>query len=402
MRNRGPDCSNVVHYKCNGNSFTFFSSVLWLQGKHVVKQPIENTSSVFLYNGDVFGGTVISSERRQTYGDTVCFLDALTDSQSISCTLENIQGPYAFIYLDKLNGKLYFGRDKYGRRSLLIGKDNNNVILTSVSKRGTDLSFIELPAIGTFCYDIKTKSYCILPWYRKNCNFEVELNKIKTFLSVDVQIIQKSSEYCYKSFKEPCDNDLQKLLELKDLEKTTALSKLLNNTWWQQNVVKLKHLLEKAVEKRISTQPPYCKTCILEKTHCTHSFTGILFSGGVDCAILALLAHKFTDKSHTLDLINVAFDKVENYKTPDRISGLQTLEELKRLCPERKWNFVQVNVTQKELNEKRRGHIADLIFPLNTILDDSLGCALWFAGRAQTDQYESPCRVSVIHIFILL
>jgi hypothetical protein len=28
------------------------------------------------------------------------------------------------------------------------------------------------------------------------------------------------------------------------------------------------------------------------------------------------------------------------YEVPDRVTGLQGLAELKRLCPERKWNFV--------------------------------------------------------------
>lgn len=369
---------------------------MWLQGKQMVEQPIENTKSVFLYNGDVFGGTEISSEQRQTRGDTVCFLEVLEDSSCVSRTLENIQGPYAFVYLNKQNGKLYFGRDKYGRRSLLIGKDNDNVILTSTSKRNTAYRYIELPAIGTFCYNVQTKSYSVLPWSYKNRNFETELNKVRTFLNVDdIQVIEEISKLCYTSFREPCNEDLAKMIELKNMEKTAALASLLNDKQWQQNVLKLNSLLENAVEKRISTQPPHCKHCILTNTVCTHSITGILFSGGVDCAILALLAHKFTDNSHSLDLINVAFDKVENYETPDRISGRQTLEELKRLCPERKWNFVEVNVTEKELNEKRREHIADLVFPLNTVLDDSLGCALWFAGRGQTEHHDSSCRVSL-------
>lgn len=48
----------------------------------------------------------------------------------------------------------------------------------------------------------------------------------------------------------------------------------------------------------------------------------------------------------------------------------------------------------EELEKQRSEHIADLIYPLNTILDDSLGCALWFASRAETANYVSPVRVS--------
>ena len=55
-------------------------------------------------------------------------------------------------------------------------------------------------------------------------------------------------------------------------------------------------------------------------------------------------------------MLNVAFEnprklkhRAENrrsntvdYLVPDRISGMEELEELKRLCPSRKWNFVSL------------------------------------------------------------
>jgi hypothetical protein len=33
-----------------------------------------------------------------------------------------------------------------------------------------------------------------------------------------------------------------------------------------------------------------------------------------------------------------------SYRVPDRVTGLQELEELRKLCPGRAWNFVEVNV----------------------------------------------------------
>lgn len=38
------------------------------------------------------------------------------------------------------------------------------------------------------------------------------------------------------------------------------------------------------------------------------------------------------------------------YNVPDRLTGLQELEELRRLCPERVWNFVSL-MHSKALNE---------------------------------------------------
>jgi hypothetical protein len=67
-------------------------------------------------------------------------------------------------------------------------------------------------------------------------------------------------------------------------------------------------------------------------------------------------------------------------------------------------SFCQVDVTQEELSKERDRIISDLIYPRNTVLDESLGCALWFASRGkgyivqqsgQDTHYSSPARVNV-------
>ncbi|KAG1655101.1 Asparagine synthetase domain-containing protein 1 [Nymphon striatum] len=47
------------------------------------------------------------------------------------------------------------------------------------------------------------------------------------------------------------------------------------------------------------------------------------------------------------------------------------------------WCNPLVNVTKEELITLREEHIKHLIFPHNTVLDDSIGCAIWFAARAE-------------------
>lgn len=97
-----------------------------------------------------------------------------------------------------------------------------------------------------------------------------------------------------------------------------------------------------------------------------------------------------------VDLMNVAFEqkakspqkkKGERHKTetiatnwnvPDRVTGYTALQELNQ---NRKWNFIEVNVSIKELQELRSNHIQHLLYPLETVLDDSIGCAVWFASR---------------------
>lgn len=108
-------------------------------------------------------------------------------------------------------------------------------------------------------------------------------------------------------------------------------------------------ILEQSVKERCEATPCMCKMCYkLEQPIslcCDHPKIGILFSGGIDCTILAVLADRYVDQKCAIDLINVSFEKVRraafegqediNYSTPDRVSSKETLQELQMLCPKR-------------------------------------------------------------------
>ena len=147
----------------------------------------------------------------------------------------------------------------------------------------------------------------------------------------------------------------------------------------------------------------------------------ILFSGGLDCTLLARLIHDIIPLSQSVDLLNVAFENpraVEgaNARTknsvctpseacalcPDRITGLASYTELRRVCPQRTWHFVSVDVTYKE-TLAHRAQIISLMHPHNTEMDLSIACALYFAARGAgtaekhtsdlPETYKTPARV---------
>lgn len=106
-----------------------------------------------------------------------------------------------------------------------------------------------------------------------------------------------------------------------------------------------------------------------------------------------------------MDLLNVAFGS-ESDSAPDRVTGSAAFSELVRLHPERvcDWKFVKIDVARSDLSSWRKRRIAQLVLPSDTVLDDSIGCVLWFAARgvgfaASTDgttsqaSYTSPCRI---------
>lgn len=81
----------------------------------------------------------------------------------------------------------------------------------------------------------------------------------------------------------------------------------------------------------------------------------VLFSGGLDCTVLARITSEILPSGQPIDLINVAFEnpriasqhrghsREELYELcPDRITGRKSFAELLKTCPGRLWRFVTV------------------------------------------------------------
>ncbi|KAF7178157.1 hypothetical protein CNMCM7691_006822 [Aspergillus felis] len=145
----------------------------------------------------------------------------------------------------------------------------------------------------------------------------------------------------------------------------------------------------------------------------------VLFSGGLDCTLLARLSHDILPKNETIDLLNVAFENPRVaaaaagkeggtssvYEScPDRITGRAAFAELQRVCPDRNWRFVAIDIPYTE-TVAHRDMVKRLMRPHNTEMDLSIACALYFASRArgtalnsqdsscEPTQYTSPARV---------
>lgn len=128
-------------------------------------------------------------------------------------------------------------------------------------------------------------------------------------------------------------------IALKTKCKLTVMKELLKITKLNEICTKIIQLLQKSVQVRLETQPHRCKDCLHKNgsAECNHCTVGVLFSGGLDCTILAYLADKYVPKDQPIDLINVAFKKDVGscYDVPDRLTGKQSFNELKTLCRNR-------------------------------------------------------------------
>ncbi|KAF9984709.1 hypothetical protein BGZ65_012791 [Modicella reniformis] len=167
----------------------------------------------------------------------------------------------------------------------------------------------------------------------------------------------------------------------------------------------------------------------------------ILFSGGLDCLCLAALADRYLPKGEAIDLLNVGFENPRSvrakeaeeilalnrlkkqglaapiadisssssssssstnvqgvrtvdstFNVPDRITGYESLAELRRIAPHRHWNFVEVNIPFTEATAHRT-EILERMAPLDSVMDLSIAMAFWFASRGighlRNEQNES-------------
>lgn len=157
----------------------------------------------------------------------------------------------------------------------------------------------------------------------------------------------------------------------------------------------------------------------------------VLFSGGLDCTVLARMAHDILSLDQPIDLLNVAFEnprvvlaskqlpkvskkpkkqqkakdlaaaiqeaslrdesrstapsspmeELSPYEScPDRMTGRSAVAELRKVCPGRTWRFVAVNVPYTEFVE-HKPTVVSLVYPHNTEMDLSIAAALYFASR---------------------
>ncbi|EED24306.1 asparagine synthase related protein [Talaromyces stipitatus ATCC 10500] len=404
LRNRGPDNyhTHLVKLESPGLStsapetiyLTFISSVLALRGDHVTSQPLVDTdsNSVLCWNGEawkingelidgndtqlVFQELIEASRYRHDVGESE--ESRLNDSVArLTNIISNIRGPFAFVFYDGVHRRLYFSRDCLGRRSLLRGQDDHgNLKICSVCDALPGASFEEVECDGVHVIDLSRISLSKDPEGTRSISYEVEV-----------------IPWSYGSTDAPRLKN-----PVAPMNRTSPSTDPPSLSLSSSCVHTLEDELRLSVEVRVRNIPQ-----LGHGNPGTDAKVGVLFSGGLDCTLLARLAHDALPKEESIDLINVAFEnprvaaalKAKNEKVngneemtsiyescPDRITGRAGHAELQKVCPDRVWRFVAVNVPFQDFTA-HRDEVIQLIRPHNTEMDLSIACALYFASRGQ-------------------
>ncbi|KAI5091194.1 asparagine synthetase domain-containing protein 1 [Silurus meridionalis] len=407
LRRRGPDHSQDITREVSDPEYAclFSAHVLHMRGSPTPQPLQDDDGNLLLWNGEVFGGLTVQPEKN----DTKVILDHLSMCKSPSDVLSilgQVKGPWAIIYYQKEEHCIWFGRDFFGRRSLLLswGLDQSSFTLTSVSSRSPGVgssNCLEVPAVGVYRMDLRSWSKTdnlkveVYPWGYLDSDFTWE------GLPGSISFVKTDSGLVLSSRVPPMNMSITGV-EPKSCQSgqtsTDNLKELLKKPGQQETVRRLIDVLSKAIRQRVEHLP--------HRSNPNGAQVAVLFSGGIDSMILAVLADRYVPLDQPIDLLNVAFKLQEpkmnqgsgkkgrkkehddvaatlrpRFDVPDRITGRDGLQELASLNPSRKWNFVEINVTHEELRDKRVENICHLVHPLDTVLDDSIGCAMWFAAR---------------------
>jgi asparagine synthetase B (glutamine-hydrolysing) len=112
----------------------------------------------------------------------------------------------------------------------------------------------------------------------------------------------------------------------------------------------------------------------------SHKFNNvILFSGGVDSLLVAVLLNEILSKEKPIYLINTEF--VTKKISSDRTNSILAANELKEKFPKRDFCLIENNITHKDFL-KHEDRIKKLIYPKDKIMDMNIGTCLFFGAMS--------------------
>ncbi|CDK28653.1 unnamed protein product [Kuraishia capsulata CBS 1993] len=344
-------CSFKSEAFSQGGGFEMFSSVLSLRAPFTPQPRTEEFSRwIVQFNGELYNDEL--DHDGEHYNDTEYIFESLERLGDVFKVVEKLEGEFAYCILDKLEQKVYFGKDILGKKALAYSvKANGELYVSSVHPTCQCRSNFEE------CVNAK-----VYVWDRQSAHLEV-------LAHTDHPEIPKP--FLVKE-------DVPDMLS--------------------DDVVKAVHKkLSHAIKKRIET------IFALDETN---SAFAILYSGGIDCTLIAAIIAETCPPGTQIDLLNVSFFNprtgVEPGSTPDRLLALKGWSELQRRYPATTFNFVEEDVSYEEyLAHKEK--VVNLIYPNNTEMDLSIAIALYFAARGKgkrvvgesREPYCSDCKVLI-------
>ncbi|KAL0538835.1 hypothetical protein IC582_022995 [Cucumis melo] len=402
-------CSNPI----SGTGLYLLGATLQLRGVNPIVQPLMDASrNILVYNGEIFGGLHVECHENDAESlmlalrnccscnfslDMNACEDECKRERTIVDTLSKIQGPWSIIYWQDSAKTLWFGRDAFGRRSLLVHwptVEDSRFLLSSVSPASSMFQDSGLEVDSGTCQ--------VSFWEELPCGiYSVSFDAQKTDGCVVGEV--RRHEWTNESLKElvewkrtriePEHGDISTPYHKDCLSQHESHSTCLHNLQsalgnFQAPVSTPAEILLDALRKSLVRRTSFY-TIFQATTSASRKAelgpVAILFSGGLDSMILAALLDECLDPCYEVDLLNVSFD---GCSAPDRISAKAGVKELSRIAPLRRWKLVEIDADMSDLTSETK-HVMSLINPANTYMDLNIGIALWLASGGNGWIYES-------------
>ncbi|KAF8378576.1 hypothetical protein HHK36_029921 [Tetracentron sinense] len=385
----------------------FIGATLQLRGITPIFQPLVDTyGNILVYNGEIFGGIHVGSDSNDaetlihalgrccscdSHGHTrACFCIEKTHT-SVPELLSTIKGPWSLIYWQDSSKTMWFGRDAFGRRSLLVHwptLEDSRLLLSSVSPpssvennsdRMSNLTFWEELSCGIYSISINASKAngCLVGEFRKH---DWTNTVLKELIKWERTFVEPKSEHV-KPHSDIPDSLMNNVIQSNS---SLTYRGLLPSVSLPAHKV-LIALRESVMRRTILNTIFQTATCEIRQQE--HVPVAVLFSGGLDSMILAALLNECLDSSYQVDLLNVSFD---SQSAPDRISAKAGVKELQRIAPSRRWKLVEIDADLSNLTLESK-HVMSLINPAKTYMDLNIGIALWMAAGGDGWVEEGIC-----------
>lgn len=357
----GPDALTHTTVPLAAHTAHVAASVLGLRGTGLTRQPLHHEAAhlLFAWNGEVFEGDhdpIPLAENDAAALFSRILAHGPDWEAALVATLAHVEGPYAFLLLDvrahaltqTLRGHVWYGRDPLGRRSLLRTPVPGCIASVATPEAiAAGLAFEEVPCATLWRTDLVTHT------------------PVARHAPLTARLVVSPAVHA--------DDD--------DAALDTFAA-----------------LLSASVARRVS----HIRSAPTQRADYAH--VAVLFSGGLDCTVLAALADAHVPAAQAIDLVNVAFENPrtlaaharETYAVPDRLTARASAAELRTRAPHRRWRLVEVDVPYATYTA-HLDHIRTLLAPCTSVMDLSIAAALYFAARAEGHAdgaaYTSPARV---------
>ncbi len=246
-KKRGPD--NTVTKMVDNNKFLMFHRLkindMSEQGNQPIVHP-DDFNITLICNGEIYNWKELADINNfNTKSTSDCeIIVHMYKKYGIEETIQQLDGVFAFVLIDKNKNVIHAGRDPIGVRSFYIGTSKDSFVLASE------------------CKNLDNLSESIIQF------------KPGTFISINFNKLPKNvSDIIFKDYYKMMQNKLDWRLK-SDTDEKTILSKI-------------KDKLDKAIEKRLLSDRPI----------------GCLLSGGLDSSLItALVAKKLNRRIKTFSV----------------------------------------------------------------------------------------------------